>query len=196
MEDILQAMEMGMSFQDYQYFDNLQNHRTIVFNAVVDDDILERVILPLRQFEEDDITTPVTLILNTPGGSILAGFILCNIIDNYKKPLNIISCGYSMSMGTILLCAGNQNPNVTKYCYEFSFFLHHLGDLSVEGEAGSVKDTVAFTDGLNDMVNDYILSHTNITEAELNKNLRKQWYFGAAEAKRMGLIDKIIGVDE
>lgn len=181
---------------DYQYFNQYLNHRTVLFNEAVTEDLLEKVILPLKEFEEDDSDEPVTLVLNTPGGSLFMGFCMCNIIDNYKKPLNIIVYGYSMSMGTIILCSGNKNPNVTKMCYPFSFFLHHLGEIALDGEAGSVKDTMLFNDKLNEQLNEYILKNTNITQEELTANLRKQWYFGADEAKRMGLIDKIIGCDD
>ena len=47
------------------------------------------------------------------------------IIDNYKKPLEIYVYGYSCSMGTIILCSGNKNPNVINYFYPFSFGLFH-----------------------------------------------------------------------
>jgi len=111
----------------YQYFKNLLHKRTIILNSEIDENILENVVLPLQDFEEDDSNSPITLILNTPGGSVADGLMLCNIIDNYKKPLNIIVPSYSCSMGTIILCSGNKNPNVTKKCYPFSFALFHSG---------------------------------------------------------------------
>lgn len=87
----------------YQYYDSLLRHRTIIFNSEVGNDIVETVIIPLMNFEKDDNTEPVTLILNTPGGSIDDGLVLLNVIDNYKKPLNIIVMGYACSMGSIIL---------------------------------------------------------------------------------------------
>ena len=73
----------------YQYFNHYKNHRTIVFNRAVDDSIVETVILPLKEYENDDSVEPVKLIISTPGGSVSDGLILCNIIDNYRKPLEI-----------------------------------------------------------------------------------------------------------
>ena len=74
----------------YQYFNQLLNHRTIIFNQEVASDIVEYITTPLKQFEKDDSNEPVTLILSTNGGSTMAGFSLCNIIENYKKPLRVI----------------------------------------------------------------------------------------------------------
>ena len=69
---------------DYQYFNQLMNYRTIVLNSEIDENILETVVLPLKQFEEDNCIKPIKLILNTPGGSVADGLMLCNVIDNYK----------------------------------------------------------------------------------------------------------------
>ena len=66
----------------YQYFFNYFEKRTIVFNSFIDESIVETVILPLKQFEEDEINEPVKLIISTGGGSVSDSLVLCNIIDN------------------------------------------------------------------------------------------------------------------
>jgi len=151
--------------------------------------------MPLIAFEHDDSQKPVTLYLQTCGGSVSDGLVLCNIIDNYKKPLNIIVLGYALSMGTIVLCSGNNNPNVTKYCYPFTYGLHHCGTLSLFGEGNVVKDSYDFLSEMDKRVNEYITTNTNITSAELEDNSRKQWYLTASQLKEKRLVDHIIGVD-
>ena len=180
----------------YQYFNHYKNHRTIIFNRAVDDSIVETVILPLLEFENDSSTEPVKLILSTPGGSVSDGLILCNVIDNYKKPLEIYVYGYACSMGTIILCAGNKNPNVKKYCYPFSFGLFHAGYSAVEGESLSVEDQIAFNKKTDNTIRDYVVENTKITAEEYKANERRQWYLSAKEMKEKGLIDIIIGGDE
>lgn len=180
----------------YQYFNHYKNHRTIVFNRAVDDSIVEMVILPLLEFEADEDNTPVKLIISTVGGSVSDGLILCNIIDNYKKPLEIYIYGYAYSMGTIILCSGNNNPNVTKYCYPFSFGLFHAGYSAVEGEALSVEDQMAFNKQTDTMIRDYVVTNTKISAEEYKANERRQWYLTAKEMQEKGLIDIIIGGDD
>lgn len=180
----------------YQYFNHYKNHRTIVFNRAVDDSIVEMVILPLLEFEADEDNTPVKLIISTVGGSVSDGLILCNIIDNYKKPLEIYIYGYACSMGTIILCSGNNNPNVSKYCYPFSFGLFHAGYSAVEGEALSVEDQMAFNKQTDTMIRDYVVANTKITAEEYKANERRQWYLTAKEMQEKGLIDIIIGGDD
>lgn len=177
----------------YQYFNQLLKKRTIVLNAEIDENILETVVLPLKDFEQDDSFEPVTLILNTPGGSVADGLMLCNVIDNYKIPLEIIVPSYACSMGTIILCSGNKNPNITKKAYPFSFALFHSGQTYVGGESTSVEDVMNFNKSVDNKIRDYIVTNTNITEELYDAHHRKQWYISAEEMLKYGLINEIIG---
>ena len=177
----------------YQYFNNLLNRRTIVLNSEIDENILETVVLPLKEFETDNIASPVTLILNTPGGSVADGLMICNVIDNYKKPLEIIVPSYSCSMGTIILSSGNKNPNVTKKAYPFSFALFHSGQTYVGGESSTVDDIVDFNRSIDRKIRDYVIKNTNISEELYDAHHRKQWYISAEEMLEYGVIDEIIG---
>ena len=178
----------------YQYFNQLLRKRTIILNAEIDESILETVVLPLKDFEEQESDKPVTLILNTPGGSVADGLMLCNVIDNYKIPLEIIVPSYACSMGTIILCSGNKNPNVTKKAYPFSFALFHSGQTYVGGESTSVEDVMNFNKGVDNKIKNYIITNTNITEELYDAHHRKQWYISADEMLEYGLIDEIIGM--
>ena len=176
----------------YQYFNQLLKKRTIILNAEIDENILETVVLPLKDFEQDNSFKPVTLILNTPGGSVADGLMLCNVIDNYKIPLEIIVPSYACSMGTIILCSGNKNPNITKKCYPFSFALFHSGQTYVGGESTSVDDVIDFNRGVDNKIKKYIIDNTNITEELYDKHHRKQWYLTAEEMLEYHLVDEII----
>lgn len=177
----------------YQYFNQLLKNRTIVLNAEIDESILETVALPLKDFEKQNSDMPVTLILNTPGGSVADGLMLCNIIDNYKKPLEIIVPSYACSMGTIILCSGNNNPNVIKKCYPFSFALFHSGQTYVGGESTSVDDVIDFNRGVDSRIREYIINNTNISSELYDLHHRKQWYITAKEMLQYHLVDEIIG---
>ncbi len=180
----------------YQYFTKLLDERTIIFNQEVDERIVERVAIPLLDFEKDASADPVTLIIATVGGSISDGFVLCNIIDNYKKPLNVIILGYAASMGTIMLAAGAHNPNVTRKCYPFTYALLHAGSTAFSGEALSVQDTLEFNKRIDEKVKQFIISHTKISEDEYTQHERKQWFLDADDMLKYGFVDEIIGKED
>ena len=185
----------GLDICQYQYFNNLLNRRTIVLNDEIGQDFLETVVLPLKEFEEDDSTKPVKLILNTPGGSVTDGLMICNVIDLYKKRLEIIVPSYACSMGTIILCAGNNNPNVTKKAYPFSFALFHSGQTYLEGDTHLVEDAMDFNKATDAKIRDYVVKNTKITEELYMSHYRKQWFLSSEEMLQYGLIDEIIGCD-
>lgn len=191
LNEIIEQTQISIS--DYQYFNQLLRHRTIVFNSDIDEKIVEAVYLPLRDFEKDSSTEPVTLILNSSGGSVSDGLILCNIIDTYKKPLEIIVPAYACSMATIILSAGKNNPNITKKCYPFSFALLHCGQTELSGETRSVEDTLQFTRSIDKNVREYIIKNTNITPELYDQHDRGQWYLTAKDLLEYGFVDEIIG---
>ena len=191
-ENLEQSMYVIDPIVRYQYFENLKR-RTIVFNHMVDEDILEYLILPLRQFEEDDSNEPVNLILNTCGGSTMAGLVVLNLIDNYKKPLNIYVYSYAMSMGAIILAAGNKNPNVRKFAHKFSIGLIHSGDVVLgQSTANQAKDTMNFLQDIDKRIEQYFFENTNFTKAVWKKIKDKEFYMTAEEMKKYGLIDEIL----
>lgn len=181
---------------DYQYYNWLFNHRTIIFNADVDTDIVERVYLPLKEFEEDSINEPVTLILNSPGGSVSDGFFLANYLTHYNKQLNIIVAGYAASMAAVILASGGKNENITRYCYPSTYALIHDGYIAIApSEAKTANDLILFNNKVDQLIRQFIIDNTFITEEQYDSQARKQWFLTAEEMKMVNLIDHVYGVD-
>lgn len=192
--EVIAKSMSGMAPEDYQYYNQLKNHRTILFNCEIDASILEKVILPLKEFEEDELDEPVNLILSSPGGDISEGLILMNIIDNYKKSLNIYVYSYACSLATTILCSGNNNPNVKKYCYPYTFFLFHGGSIQLIDHTNAAHDYMEFMNKRKAKIKEYTFKNTNITEEEWKLHEREEWYLDAETALEKKLIDEIIGV--
>ena len=185
---------VGLDPIKYQYFNQLINNRTVVCNTDVDESLIETVYLPLKNFEEDTSTAPVTLILNSSGGSVVDSFFLAYYIANYKKKLNIIVPGYAASMATVLLAGGGKNENVTRICFPCAYGLIHDGYLALSAsEAKTAGDIMAFNDKIDQQVRQFLIDNTNITAELYDAHARKQWFLDAKEMKELNLIDSIIG---
>ena len=194
LSEILGSLTLGI--EECQYLDQLLNHRTIIFNEEVDTNIIEKVFIPLKNFEEDTNTAPVTLILNSPGGSVSDGFFLAHYISQYKKRLNILVCGYAASMAAVILAAGGKNENVTRMCYPSTYGLIHDGFITLSAtESKSAGDIMAFNDRVDKDIRDFIIKNTDITAELYDEHARHQWFLSAEEMKQYNLVDKIIGVD-
>jgi len=181
----------------YQYYNQLLNHRTIILNKIITENIIETVYLPLKDFEEDDSMAPVTLILNSIGGSVTDGFFLAHYLTKYSKPLKIIITGCAASMAAVILAGGGKNPNVTRYCYPSSYGLIHDGYITFDtSETKTAEDILAFNSLVDKDIKQFIIDNTKITQEQYEQHTRQQWFLTASEMAELGLIDKIIGVDE
>ena len=198
LEDLLDSIcSNNSSLPDpvlYQYYKNLAN-RTIIINEKITQDIVEYAILPLIEMDNDGTGDPIEIILCTPGGSVFDSMTLCNVIDNLKTPTTITVLTYAYSMGSIILMAGYNNPNVKKRCYKFSTALLHSGSSYLEGNTFSVKDQFNFNQKFEDMIKDYTLSHTRITKDEYEKLERYEYYMTSDVMLEKGLVDEIIGIE-
>ena len=187
----------GLDPVTYQYFHQLLERRTVLLNYDVSDDIVERVYLPLKEFEDDDSNEPVTLILNSSGGSVSDGFFLAHYISQYSKPLNILVPGYACSMAAVILAGGGKNENVIRSCFPCSYALIHDGYVALAAsESKTAADIMAFNDKVDEQIKDFIVKNTNITKEEYDSHMRHQWFLYADDMLEKGLIDRIIGVTE
>ena len=165
MEELINLIKLYCDLDpvDYQYYNQLLNKRTVVFNQEIEENIIELVYLPLKDFEEDDKEEPVTLILNSPGGSVSDSFFLAHYLKHYKKKLNIIVTGYAASMATVILAGGANNENIIRKCYPSSYGLIHDGYIALTStESKSANDILAFNNDVDAAIRQFMLDNTDI----------------------------------
>lgn len=188
-DDLLK--DVGITPAVYQYYKGLKN-RTIIINDTISSDIVETVMLPLLELDNDGTGKPITIYLSTLGGSIFDGMPLCNIIDNLKTPTTIVVPTYAYSMGSLILLSGYSNPNVHKVCYKYSTALLHAGSTYLEGNTSSVKDTFNFHQKYEELIKEYTISHSKITPDEYTKMERYEYYMTSETMLEKKLVDEII----
>ena len=180
----------------YQYYHQMNDNRTLILNTDIDERIVEMIYLPMRDWENDSDTRPVTLILNSQGGCVSDGFFLAHYISQYKKPLHIVVPGYAASMAAVILAGGGKNENVTRFCFPSTYALIHDGYVALSAsEAKTANDIMAFNNKVDESIRQFIVDNTNITAEEYDAQARHQWFLSADEMKKYNLVDKIYGVD-
>lgn len=175
----------------YQYYQQLAKRR-IIINETIDDSLMEDVIIPYMDMDNDGTGKPIEIYLNTNGGEIYSGFNLVDIIEKAKTPTTIHIMSMAASMGLLIAMAGKNNPNVKTVCHPFSVGLLHSGFQYMEGSAHAVKDTFNFSQQYEEKIKKYILSHSDISETLYEKVERNEYWMDAEEMKRLGIVDEII----
>ncbi len=191
-EEYLTMMEMPQ-FEEYTYWEFLKK-RKIILNAEINDNIVERVILQIIKFNDEDKDIPrekrkpVEIYIHSNGGDVITGMALCSIIKNSITPVYTIVVGIAASMGGLILMSGQKRFALSP----FSTILIHDGYCQVVSSGKKAKQTMDFYSQLDKKTKQFILENTKITEEIYEEKASDEWYFMAKEAIELGLIDEII----
>lgn len=194
-KSFLELVTGAPDFIEYTFYKNLEK-RKIILNEEVSDALVERVIMQILNWNEEDKDIPVDdrkeieIVLNSPGGDVYLGMIICQVIEKSVTPIRITTLGMAASMGALILIAGAKHGK--RCAYEFSNVLIHDGSTALFGTSNKVKDHVKFQAEKDDQIKDFILRNTNITEAKYEEMKDREWWMTAKVAKDLGIIDHII----
>ncbi len=192
LEDFLaEAGAQPQTVAEYHYF-NCLNKRELLLDDAVDGEILRNVIVPLKHMMEDGTNEKITIYIQSPGGSVWDSLYLVDVIEKATCPIDIIICGYAMSMGILIAMAGKDNPNVTRKCYDKSIGLLHSGSISISTDQKKAKEIMNFNNRIEEKVKHYVLSHTSLSEELYNKHVDDEWYMLADDMLEHGIVDEII----
>jgi len=175
----------------YQYFKGIKN-RTIIINDTISEATIECVCLPLMEMDNDGTGEEIKILLNSRGGEVYNGLFLCDLISKLKTKTTITIMAYAYSMGSLIIMAGANNPNVTRKCYQFSTGLIHGGSDFLQGTTSQIKDYYKFSEKYETKIKDFILSNTKITEEEYERMSRYEWYLTSEDMVQYGLVDEIL----
>ena len=173
-------------------YENLLKNRIILINDVISELTIDKIVMPLLQMDNDGTGKKITIYINSTGGSVYDGLVLCNIIEQLKTPTDVIVLGYAYSMGSIILMSGKNNLNVVRKCYPFSTALIHGGSACIGGTSSQVKDYFKFNEKFEKRIADFIITHTNLSEDDYAAIERYEAYMDSDEMLEKGLVDEII----
>lgn len=181
--------ETSLINREYQ---KLLSERIILINDIISENTIEKVMMPLLRMDNDGSGKKITIYLNTNGGSVYDGLVLCDVISKLKTETEVIVLGYAYSMGSIILMAGKNNPNVKRKCYPFSTALIHGGSTYISGSRSQVKDYFQFNERFEKRIADFIVEHTNLSADDYEAIERHEAYMDSTEMLEKGLVDEII----
>lgn len=188
------------SIIDYTQYELLEDRR-IYLTSNIGSGTIEYVNTLIEKFNyEDDKNNvpveerkPIKLYINSYGGSIYDGLSIVNTILTSKTKVIGICSGYVMSMGLGIYVACHE-----RWAMLYTNFMYHELSSSASGRAEEIKRATQEHERLQKMYDDILTSRTSLSQKKLNsvKKSANDWYFDVYEAKKYGLVHKIIGVDE
>lgn len=161
--------------------------REIYFDDEVNETTVGHAIRNIRYLEHLDDTKPIHIYLSSFGGSVYDGLGLYDVIRACSAPVFTYGHSKIMSMGTIILIAGDHRyayPNTTVMVHEPSDF--------VAGQLEDIKIAAKEAERLADILVALYVEHTTTKDPAYWRGLKKDTYFSAETALEMGMIDEIL----
>ena len=135
----------------------------------------------------DDYTRkPITLYINSPGGSVYDMMAIIGTIEESKTPIDTVCTGYAMSAAFIIFLAG-RNRSATKWA---SFMYHELYTCSMN-KLTVIKEAVRESDRLQKEMDRYVITKTNIPQSKLDevRSSKQDWFISYNEACELGIVN-------
>lgn len=172
----------------------LLDRRKVFLSGGIDSESVDLVVKQLLFLESMDEREPIQLIINSPGGEVLAGLYLYDQLKGMKVPIDIYCAEMAASMAAILLAAGRKGH---RYILKHSKVMIHEPLISsssggISGSASSIaKSAESIMQTKRDLVT-ILAQDTGRSEKEIEKAVSYDNFMTAEEAVKFGICDKIV----
>jgi ATP-dependent Clp protease, protease subunit len=173
----------------YDIFSRLLMDRIIFLGTPINDDVANIVIAQLLFLDADNPERDIYLYINSPGGSVSAGMAIYDTMQFLKSPVNTICMGMAASMGAFLLTAGRAGR---RSALPHSRIMIHQPSGGYQGTAADIEIQAKEILYLRGKMNDLFAKHTGRPLEQIERDMDRDRFMSADEAKSYGLIDNVI----
>ncbi|MBC8557260.1 ATP-dependent Clp endopeptidase proteolytic subunit ClpP [Jutongia hominis] len=175
--------------RSYDIYSRLLQDRIIMLSNEVNDDIASLIVSQLLFLESQDPTKDIHLYINSPGGSVSAGFAIYDTMNYVKCDVSTICMGMAASMGAFLLAGGAKGKRLALPNAEIMIHQPSGGAKGQETEIRIVAEQILKT---RDQLNRILAENTGKPLDVIAADTERDNYMTAQEAKEYGLIDEIV----
>ena len=172
----------------YDIYSRLLRERIIFIGSPVDDHLASLVIAQMLYLQGDDPTEPVSMYINSPGGSITAGLAIYDTMLYISPEVHTWCIGQAASMAAVLLAAGEPGH---RYALPYSRILIHQPWGGVQGQAADIQIQAEEVLRVRKWLNEILSKHTGQPIENIEKDTDRDKYMTAREAVEYGIVDRL-----
>ena len=177
--------------RSYDIFSRLLNDRIVMLSDEVNDATASLVVAQLLYLEGQDPEKDISLYINSPGGSITAGFAIYDTIQYIKCDVSTICFGLAASMGAFLLAAGAPGKRLALPNSEIMIHQPLIGG-GLSGQATDIKIHADHLVRTRTKLNRILAERTGQSIETIERDTERDNFMTAQEAAAYGLIDSVI----
>ena len=180
----------GSPYSDWiDIYNRLYRERIIFLGKEVDDEITNQIIAVMLYLDSEDNNKDIYLYINSPGGSVTAGMAIYDTMQHIKSDVVTICVGLAASMGSFLLMAGKQGKRLA---LPHSRIMIHQPSGGVRGQATDIEIEAREILRIRRQLNQIYADKTGQSVEKIEKDIDRDFFMSAQEAKEYGLIDRVI----
>lgn len=173
----------------YDIYSRLLKDRIIFLGMPVDEQVANLIMAQLLFLEAENPEKDIQMYINSPGGIVVAGMAIYDTMQHIKPDISTICIGQAASASAILLAAGAKGK---RCALPNSRVLIHQVMGGAEGQATDVAIQTKEMMRIKTQVNQIMAKHTGQRIAKIEHDTERDFFMTAPEAKKYGIIDKIL----
>ena len=175
--------------RSYDVYSRLLMDRIIFLGTPINDDVANMIIAQLLFLDADNPGRDIYLYLNSPGGVVSSGMAIYDTMQFLRSPVATICMGMAASMGSFLLAAGRAGK---RSALPHSRIMIHQPSGGAQGTASDIEIQAKEIIYLRGEVNALYAKHTGRPLEQIERDMERDFFMSADQAKAYGLIDTVI----
>lgn len=173
----------------YDIYSRLLKERIIFVGSGITEETASLIIAQLLFLEHEDPKKDITMYINSPGGSVTAGMAIIDTMHFIKPDVSTVCVGMAASMGAMILSQGAKGK---RFALPNSEVMIHQPLGGAEGQASDIAITAKRILQIRDVLYKMLAKSTGKTLSEIEKDADRDYFMTAEDAKKYGIVDKII----
>ncbi|SCS31410.1 ATP-dependent Clp endopeptidase proteolytic subunit ClpP [Staphylococcus caeli] len=173
----------------YDIYSRLLKDRIIMLGSQIDDNVANSIVSQLLFLQAQDAEKDIYLYINSPGGSVTAGFAIYDTIQHIKPDVQTICIGMAASMGSFLLAAGAKGK---RFALPNAEVMIHQPLGGAQGQATEIEIAANHILKTRAKLNQILAERTGQSIEKIEKDTDRDNFLSAEEAKAYGLVDEVM----
>ncbi len=181
--------QSGRGERAYDIYSRLLKERVVFLVGPVTEITANLIVAQLLFLESENPDKDIFFYINSPGGSVSAGLAIYDTMQFVKPDVSTLCVGQAASMGALLLAAGDKEK---RFCLPNSRVMIHQPMGGFQGQASDVEIHAKEILYLRGRLNEILVKHTGKTLEMIQHDTDRDFFMGAEEAVKYGIVDKVL----
>jgi ATP-dependent Clp protease protease subunit len=173
----------------YDIYSRLLKENIIFLGGEINDEVANLIIAQLLFLQSQDPKKDISIYVNSPGGTVSGGLAIVDAMNHIKNDVSTVCVGIAASMGAIILSSGKKGK---RYSLPNSEVMIHQPLGGAHGQASDIEINARHILKTKERLNKMLAENTGQDIKQIEKDGDRDYYMTADEAKKYGVIDKVI----